>query len=328
MTTGALNFAVTNDQNLRDSYIQQWNLNIQKKLPATSSGRRLRRIEGHAADRDVRGSQPADSAGRSADTGTAVAQRPPSEPDLSARRSRRQVDRQFDLSCAAGQGRAAHGSGLTFLTAYTWSKSISGPNDIGGQVGGGNFIGGPQDIYYLQGERAVSGFDVTQRFVQTVLYEVPFFTRNDGVTRLLLDGWQASTIITAQSGFPAPVTSMWTRPARASARVPDMVAGQDGNLPGDQRTWTLVQYRGVRRGAVRTLRDFAAHRRDSAAGNYQCDFSVEQDIRISESGGVEFRTEIFNLFNHFNPDPQTVDRNLRSPTFGALAAACRALRRA
>jgi hypothetical protein len=46
-------------------------------------------------------------------------------------------------------------NGLTFLTAYTWSKSISGPSDIGGQVGGGFYIGSPQDIYYLRGDRAV-----------------------------------------------------------------------------------------------------------------------------------------------------------------------------
>src|SRR5204863_5208980 len=58
--------------------------------------------------------------------------------------------------------------GLMFLTAYTWSKSISGPSDIGGQVGGGNFIGSIQDVYYLQGDRTVSAFDVTQRFVPTI----------------------------------------------------------------------------------------------------------------------------------------------------------------
>ena len=28
---GALSFTVANDQNMRDSYVQQWNLNIQKK---------------------------------------------------------------------------------------------------------------------------------------------------------------------------------------------------------------------------------------------------------------------------------------------------------
>ena len=72
------------------------------------------------------------------------------------------------------KGERRFSSGLTFLTAYTYSKSISGPSDIGGQVGGGNFIGSPQDVYYMRGDRSVSGFDVTQRFVQTILYDIPF----------------------------------------------------------------------------------------------------------------------------------------------------------
>ena len=73
--------------------------------------------------------------------------------------------------------------GLTFLTAYTWAKAISGPNDIGGQVGGGEFIGAPQDIYYLEGDHSVSGFDLTQRFVQTVIYDVPFFKSMQGAAK-------------------------------------------------------------------------------------------------------------------------------------------------
>ena len=47
VTSGALNFAVSNDQNMRDSYIQQWNLNIQHKLPGKyRAGRRLCRSKG------------------------------------------------------------------------------------------------------------------------------------------------------------------------------------------------------------------------------------------------------------------------------------------
>jgi hypothetical protein len=42
-----------------------------------------------------------------------------------------------------GERRTAQG--LTFLAAYTYSKSISGPSDIGGQVGGGFYIGTPQN---------------------------------------------------------------------------------------------------------------------------------------------------------------------------------------
>ena len=50
VTNGALNFAVSNDQNMRDSYIQQWNLNVQHKLPGNvvlDVG--LRRQQGHAS---------------------------------------------------------------------------------------------------------------------------------------------------------------------------------------------------------------------------------------------------------------------------------------
>ena len=130
-------------------------------------------------------------------------------------------------------------SGLTFLTAYTWSKSISGPSDIGGQVGGGFFIGAPQDIYYMQGDRAVSGFDVTQRFVQTVLYDLPFFRSLHGAAKTSPGRLAGSTIMTFQSGFPAPVTSasnIDTTGTGISSR-PDSVAGQSGDLDPDQRTW-------------------------------------------------------------------------------------------
>src|SRR4029434_8643234 len=127
--------------------------------------------------------------------------------------------------------------GLTFLTAYTWSKSISGPNDIGGQVGGGNFIGAPQDVFNLRADRSVSGFDLPHRFVQTVLYDVPFFRGTHGAMRALLACWQVSTILTFQSGFPAPVTNNVDTTGTGISSRPDSVSGQNGNLPGDERTW-------------------------------------------------------------------------------------------
>ncbi|HKC94147.1 MAG TPA: hypothetical protein VKB81_09035, partial [Nitrospira sp.] len=41
-------------------------------------------------------------------------------------------------------------------------------------------------------------------------------------------------------------------------------------------------------------------------------------FRLSEGRLLEFRTEIFNLTNHFNPDPSTLDRAINSATFGAI----------
>jgi hypothetical protein len=45
---------------------------------------------------------------------------------------------------------------------------------------------------------------------------------------------------------------------------------------------------------------------------------VNKSIRFKENRSFEFRTEFFNVANHFNPDPQTVDLNLRSVTFGSV----------
>jgi hypothetical protein len=48
------------------------------------------------------------------------------------------------------------------------------------------------------------------------------------------------------------------------------------------------------------------------------DFSANKEFRIGERRGLQVRAEFFNLFNHFNPDPQTVDTNLNSATYGSI----------
>lgn len=320
VTSGALNFAVSNDQNLRDSYIQQWNLNVQKKI----AGKLLLDV-GYVGTKSTRLIVTFEDLNRPVNV---VDPRTTGLPSLNARRPNQAYQRNVRSDKSIGnaiyhalqlKAERRTSSGLTFLTAYTWSKSISGPNDIGGQVGGGNFIGAPQDIYYLRGERSVSGFDVTQRFVQTVLYDLPFFKGTHGAARALLAGWQLSTIMTFQSGFPAPVTNNVDTTGTGINSRPDQVAGQNGNLAGDQRTWkkwfNTAAFVEAPFGRFGTSPRTAAFR---LPGIINADFSVNKMFRLSEQRHLEFRTEFFNLTNHFNPDPGTVDRNIRSATFGAI----------
>jgi Carboxypeptidase regulatory-like domain len=320
VTTGALNFAVSNDQNLRDTYIQQWNLNVQKNLP----GKILMDV-GYIGTKSTRLIVTFEDLNRPIQL---VDPRTPGLPSLNARRPNQAYQRNVRSDKSIGnaiyhalQLRAERrmSSGLVFLTAYTCSKSISGPNDIGGQVGGGNFIGAPQDIYNLSSDRSVSGFDVTQRFVQTVLYQLPFFKDTRGVARWLLDGWQFSTIVTFQSGFPAPVTNNVDTTGTGINSRPDLVSGQSGNLPGDERTW--LKWFNTAAFAEAPFGRFGTSPRTYAfrlPGIANGDFSINKIFPISEGRHLEFRTEFFNLTNHFNPDPATVDRNLRSATFGAV----------
>lgn len=321
---GALSFTVANDQNMRDSYVQQWNLNIQKKLPGS-----IVFDVGYVGSKGTRliitypGNQPI----------TLVDPRTAGLPSLNARRPNPTYARQMSIDKSDGnsiyhalQAKAERrmATGLTFLTAYTWSKALTGPADIGGQVGGGFYIGGIQNIYNLGPERGLSGFDLTHRFVQTIIYDVPFFKNLRGVGRQILDGWQLSTITTLQSGFPAAIAYNVDTTGVGRSSRPDLVAGQDGNLSSDERTWK--RWFNTAAFAAPAFGRFGTSPRTGAIrlpGIINSDFSVNKRFKIGESRAFEFRTEIFNLFNHFNPDPQTLDLSLTSQTFGSIGGGVR-----
>ncbi len=317
---GTLANALANDQNLRDSYIQQWNFNIQHKLPGKV-----------VLDMGYVGSKGTRLIVTFADLNRPVAPVDPRTPGLASVNARR-PDQLF-LRAVTGDksvGNSIYHAlqmkaerrmslGLTFLTAYTWSKSISGPSDIGNSVGGGLYIGAPQDIYNLRGDRSVSGFDVTQRLVQTVLYDVPFFRGMHGAAKYALDGWQVSSIITGMSGFPTIVTAPLDTAGVGAAARPDLVAGQNGNLPANQRTWT--KWFNTAAFALAPYGRFGTAPRTDAfrlPGLFNVDFAATKAVHFKERRTFEFRAEMFNLFKQYNPDPATVDTNLNSATFGMI----------
>ena len=129
----------------------------------------------------------------------------------------------------------------------------------------------------------------------------------------------AGTIMTFQNGFPAPVTNNVDTTGTGISSRPDLVPGQNGNLPGSERTWqrwfNTAAFTEAPFGRFGTSPRTNAFRLPGIANG---DFSVNKTFALSEQRRLEFRTEFFNLTNHFNPDPGTVDRNIRSKTFGAV----------
>jgi Carboxypeptidase regulatory-like domain len=319
-TANTLPFAVSNDQNMKDSYIQQWNVTLQHKLPASIVidvayvGTKGTRLIVTYPDLNM--------------PLVLVDPRTPGLPSLNARRPNQQFLRAVTGDKSVGnsiyhalqvKGERRLASGLTFLTSYTWSKSISGPSDIGGQVGGGFYIGTPQNPYYAQGDRSVSGFDLTQRFVATVLYDIPFFHNTHGFVKALADGWQVSTIATAQSGFPTPVSSNLDTTGTGITSRPNILPGMKGDLPSDKRSYQ--QWFNTAAFTQATYGSFGTSPRTDAfrlPGLVNFDFSATKAFRFKETRNFQFRAEMFNLFNHYNPDPQTVDTNINSATFGKI----------
>jgi hypothetical protein len=97
-------------------------------------------------------------------------------------------------------------AGLQFLLTYTFSKAIDDAS-----VSQDSFNTGPtslQDPNNLEGERAVSVFDITHVLQFNHVYELPFgrgkrFGQNwNSVVNAALGGWQVSGIWTLNSGLP------------------------------------------------------------------------------------------------------------------------------
>ena len=320
--TVQLNAVPSNDPNYRDAYIQQWNFTVQKK---TVWGYVI--DAGYVASKSTRLSVTLPAMNRPE---VLVDPRTPGLASINARRPNPAFARSIQGDKSIGnsnyhslQVRADRrmARGLNALTSYTWSKCISGPSDIGADIGGGSFIGTMQNIYNMSGERSLCGFDVTQRFVQSLVYDIPFFTSGPAVMRSLLGGWQASSILVAQSGFPGDIAFGVDTTGTGVGSRPDVVAGQQSNLDPGERTYqrwfntaafsepAFGKYGNApRTGAIRL------------PGLVNVDFSVNKQFRMGETRRAELRTEFYNLFNHYNIAPGSVDRGIRSVNFGKVGA--------
>ena len=211
-------------------------------------------------------------------------------------------------------------SGLNALVSYTWSKSISGPGDIGGIVGGGNFGAGPLNLYNPRSDRSLSLFDTPHRFVGTVLYDVPFFHSSSGIKKLLLDGFQVSTIVTAVSGDASNVTYSGTsNTGTGQASRPDRVPGQIVSLGRGGRT-PMMQFNTAAFTAPQPG-EFGTSPRTGAVrlpGVFNDDLSATKGFRFGESRNLQIRADFFNAFKHYNPDASTITTNITSQNYGRI----------
>ena len=83
--------------------------------------------------------------------------------------------------------------------AYTWSKNLTdSPNDR---------TTSPQNSYDIRSEYQRATLDRRHIFSLNYVYELPFFRLQQGFAGKVLGGWQASGIVTINSGLPFTVTT-------------------------------------------------------------------------------------------------------------------------
>ena len=168
-----------------------------------------------------------------------------------------------------------------FDASYTWSKSI----DYTSFSTGGILV---QNSFDLPGERGVSDFDARHRFVLSSICELPFNNNQ------FVSGWQVAVIVQSQSGNPVNVVTTNSTVNGVSNTLRPDVHGPVTVL-GEVDEWfdTSVFT------AVPRFGDLGRNVIVGPSFN-NTDVSIIKNTFIGEDLRLQFRAEVFDVFNHAN----------------------------
>jgi hypothetical protein len=224
-----------------------------------------------------------------------------------------------------------YSDGLQAMIALTTGRSNTNADSF--EAGYLGPVAGLQQNRDLSLERSLSAEDTSYRLAISHVYDLPLGRghRLGSSWHPALDaiagGWQVSGIWTFQSGFPLPIGASpnntnnrgFTNSRIFGAR-PDLVS--DPQVTTGTRGQRIEQW--IQPGAFKTVAPFTygnAPRllngvRGDGIKNF--DLSIIKHFRIREQMNVEFRAEMFNIFNR----PQFALPNIQfgSATFGRITS--------
>jgi hypothetical protein len=243
-------------------------------------------------------------------------------------------DSFYDAMNLSIDKRLSHG--FQFQVAYTWSKSI---DDNSSTIAGDTFQNSINSLYWFAPKslRGRSDFNVGQSAVINMLWAVPIPKSWNGFAKSAAGGWQMGGIFKINSGIPTTVIINGDPAGLGNSGadqfgIPDRVPGCDpvnhnyigGSSPSyiNINCYTLPKSTPAIAAQCQTfgssptqagIPGTCANLLGNAGRNtlngpklVNLDFSVLKNIpihRISETFNVQFRAEIFNIFNHSNFNP-------------------------
>jgi len=207
----------------------------------------------------------------------------------------------------------------SYNVSYTLSTSTDDASSPGPTESEANVPQNVRNIFDTSGEWAASSFDHRHQFIASGGYQLPFFIGSGGVAEALLGGWRANAIFVAQSGAPFTVNlgvdqaNIGTGPAQR----PDQL--RDPNLPGGART--PERWFDTAAFALPAPFTFGSASRNSVIGpgSANMDIALAKTWALRGSSVLEFRWEVFNVFNRANFD--LPNRIFGTPNVGRIFSA-------
>ncbi len=223
--------------------------------------------------------------------------------------------------------------GLSFRTAYTFSKSIDESQEHLASGGTGSFTQNNRDLHERRGP---SDYDVRHRFVASYIYELPFGKGrrflNNGAISEILGGWRISGLSNIRTG----------RPFTARAGNNDSILGgprsagisawadclRDASLSGSSRTidrwfdttaFATPTALSPTTGTVQPRLGNCGRNTLRGPGITNFDISLARSFAyFGEGRDLEVRWEVFNMFN--TPQFGLPERNINSSAVGRITS--------
>ena len=221
-------------------------------------------------------------------------------------------------------------NGLNVISSYTWSKSL---DDTSGVRNQGNDELYPQNSRCIACEYGRSAFDVKNRIVGSVLYELPIGpgklvpVTNKGLNALI-GGWQVGGIFTHQTGAVATPLAGGDISGIASPfgnfDRPNPT-GTSPYLSGSARSLNVWVNKAAYANPASTFFGSLQRASFTGPGVTNLDASLHKSVQMpyNEKHQISIRFEAFNALNH--PNWNTPTLSLSSSTFGRISGT-RALR--
>jgi hypothetical protein len=209
--------------------------------------------------------------------------------------------------------------------AYTWSKNLTDAQTDRSSA--------PQNTYDTKSEKSRAALDRRHVFNVNYVYELPFFSGRHDFVGNVLGGWQASGIVTYQTGLPFTATTSNLDPAgtglinaNPTAR-PNQLCDPNQNAPHTPQQWfdtSCFQLNpsnstNTRLAGFPTVPGTAGRGVIFGPRTFRTDFTMSKNIRFGEHMKLQLRGEVFNIFNQTN-FRSFVSTNVTSLSFGQIGA--------
>ncbi len=206
--------------------------------------------------------------------------------------------------------------GLTFLSNFTWAKSLTNAPDFRSPMDESAI---PQNNSDLDAEKGLA-CDLRRRFIASLVYNLPAW-RRPGFNHLT-QGWELASVFQAESGFPFTVsvfgdtanagTLLGENPIRANAMgLPVFTAGTRNTThwfnPAAFAAPPAFQFGNAGRNTV------------EGPGMQLMDLAMTREFRLKETLHFQMRGELFNALNHSNYG--TPNRFVNTPQLGTITMA-------